>query len=198
MTFFIKYILIFFLCLFFSFIKHSYANENILFLSEIDSKRDFDNKRLEINLFLLSGFSNSGNLFSFQINPFYQSKSIIKNFEIRGNFTKYEGDNFYSNNNYELAFVYNVIKSELLTLYVNYGIYSMYNLRFYDFESDKEINEIAYGKSFNIGVSFKLSSNLYIAAEKKWVDINSDYIKDVDNFYLGLRLKIPLNMLKEV
>lgn len=195
---FIKYILIFFLCLIFSFISPSYANNNTLFLSEIDSKRDSNNEGLEVNLFLLSGFSNSGNLYSIQVNPFFRLKSFMKNFEIRANFTEYDSDDFYSNNNYELAFVYNVIKFELLTLYVNYGIYSMYNIRFYDFESDKEISSTAYGNSISIGGNAKIYNNLYLVFEKRWVNVDSNYIENINNFYLGFKLKIPLGMLKEV
>jgi hypothetical protein len=198
MVFFIKYILIFSLCLYFSFSMCSYANNSALFLSEIQSKRDSQNKGLDINLFLLSDFSNSGSLFSVQVNPFYKSRYIIKNVEIRANFIDYDSNDFYSNKNYELAFVYNVIKSELLTLYVNYGIYSMYNLRFYDFESNKEISETSYGKSFNIGAIVKIYRNFYLSAEKRWVNVDSKYITNINNFYLGLNLKIPLEMLKEV
>jgi hypothetical protein len=74
----------------------------------------------------------------------------------------------------------------------------MYNLRFYDFESNKEISETSYGKSFNIGAIVKIYRNFYLSAEKRWVNVDSKYITNINNFYLGLNLKIPLEMLKEV
>ncbi len=198
MIFYNKSILIFFLCLFFSSYSYLYASNNVIFLEEVQSKRESSYKGLEINLYLLSDLYNYNNLFSFQISPFYKSSNILNNFDIRINYMDYNNDDFSSNSNYELALVYNIINFELLTLYINYGIYSMYNIKFYDFDLDKEINTRKYGNSFSIGMDTMIYRNIHLSFEKRWVKVEKDYIKNSNNFYLGFKLKIPLGLLKEV
>ncbi|MDR0484905.1 MAG: hypothetical protein LBH40_06485 [Alphaproteobacteria bacterium] len=186
-----------FLSILFLILSFSYARSNNLFLEEIQSKReDYINKNV-LSFSYANNSSVSAGLYSMQVSPFYKWNFLLNNFAIRLNYIDYNIDEFYSNKNYEVVLVYNIIKHEFLTLYLNYAIYSMYNLRFYDFDTDKDVNLIKYGKSFSLGFDTNIYNNLYLTFEKRWVNVEENYIKDLDSFYIGLKYKVSLKILKE-
>jgi len=170
---------------------------NNLFLQEVQSKREAKNNKNILNFYYAANTAYTANLMSLQVNPFYKLSFPFNNFAARLNYINYNEGDFYANQNYELVFVYNFINYELLTLYINYAIYSMYNLRFYDFEKDKEVRSAKYGNSFSLGFDARIYNSLYLTIEKRWVQVQENYIKNLDSFYLGLKYKISLKMLKE-
>jgi hypothetical protein len=178
-------------------LSFSSATGNNLFLEEVQSRREATQNLNVLNLSYAKNTSNSADLISMQVNPFAAVRFPLRNFALRFNYTDYNKGEFYANKNYEMAFVYNIINHELLTLYLNYAIYSMYSLRFYDFNLDQEASAVAHGNSWSVGVDIKLYNSWYLLAEKRWVKVEKNYIKNLDSFYLGLKYKISLKILKE-
>ncbi len=144
--------------------------------------------------------------FALSIFPFSNLDNFLKKIALKGEFTLYNKDKYIQDlnvftvtkyTNYQILLEYYLLKYELLTFYVNYGIYSLYKIGFVDPKLEVEKFTMSYGSSIGAGIGFRLSEYgdngaVILYFEGKKLNINNTVFKQLHKnqnaYFLGIRL----------